>query len=41
MKNRIDGNLNLRIPNIDANALINHIPNIAISMWIGLYIRTY
>ena len=31
MKNRIEGNLNLRIPNIDANALINHIPNIAIS----------
>ena len=31
IKNRIEGNLNLRIPNIDANALINHIPNIAIS----------
>ena len=29
--NRIEGNLNLRVPGIDANALINNIPNIAIS----------
>ena len=28
--NRIEGNLNLRVPGIDANALINNIPNIII-----------
>ncbi len=29
--NRIEGNLNLLIPEIDANALINNVPNLAIS----------
>ena len=29
--NRIEGNLNLLIPGIDANALINNVPNLAIS----------